>query len=59
MKASPAAKSPPTIHENKTGNPSPPRNPVFAGSTASICSIAGPAIIFIRINPTIIIPAIK
>ena len=41
------------------GKPSPPRNPVLAGSTASIFSIAGPDIYLTTKNPIIIINAIK
>ena len=40
------------------GNPSPPKNPVFAGSTASIDSIAGPETILKIIKPITIIEAI-
>ena len=40
-KATPAANNPPTIHDNKTGKPNPPRKPVLAGSTDSMLSIAG------------------
>ena len=45
------AKSAPTIQENKTGNPMPPRNPVLAGSTDSIASIPGVAVILNKIIP--------
>ena len=45
------AKSAPTIQENKTGNPMPPRNPVFAGSTDSIASIPGAAVTLNKIIP--------
>ena len=41
------------------GKPSPPRNPVLAGSTASILSIAGPDIYLMIKNPKIIVSAIK
>ena len=57
--ARPPAKNPPTIHENITGIPKPPKNPVLAGSTASMPSIAGPEINLSKIIPTTIIPEIK
>ena len=56
--AKPAAKNAPAIHEKIIGNPKPPKNPVFAGSTASIDSIAGPDTILKIIKPKIIIEAI-
>ena len=46
------------IQEKIIGNPNPPRNPVFAGLTASIASIPGSAVILIIITPAIIIEAI-
>ena len=58
MKAIPAANKPPTIHEKIIGKPNPPRNPVLAGSTASIFSIAGPEIYLMITKPIIIIAAI-
>ena len=56
--ATPAANKPPTIQDNNTGNPRPPRKPVFAGSIDSIFSIAGAEINLIKIIPIIIIDEI-
>ena len=44
----------PTIHENIIGKPNPPRNPVAAGSNASIFSTAGEPTRFIKNKPVII-----
>ena len=40
IKATPAAKNPPTIQENIIGKPSPPKKPAMAGLTSSILSVA-------------------
>ena len=56
--ARPPAKKAPAIQENIIGKPKPPKNPVLAGSTASIEWIAGPDTILKIIKPAIIIDAI-
>ena len=58
MKANPPANKAPITHENIIGNPKPPRNPVMAGSTDSIFSIPGSAVILIMITPVMINAAI-
>ena len=54
----PPAKKAPTIHENTIGKPKPPKNPVLAGLTASIDSIAGSDTSLKIIKPTKIIDPI-
>ena len=58
MNANPPAKKAPAIQENIIGKPNPPKKPVLAGSTASIASIPGVAVILNIISPIITIPAI-
>ena len=51
--ATPAASSPPTGHAMITGNPSPPRYPVSAGSMASTASTFGSKTARYKKNPPI------
>jgi hypothetical protein len=59
IKASPPAKTAPTIQENIIGKPKPPRKPVDAGFVDSIASIPGAAVTLIAIIPPTIIPIIE